>query len=252
MYRVNILRMTVKAEEAEHFEAEARKQIAIVTEREAGTVLYGFNRRSGPASSILPGVPANLVEYVHLMAYDTEAAQQLHLDLEFAKDQAWTWGNTFRPFMAAPIYAERFESDQIITGITRTYNWDPGSMFRLALFRFKIKEGMGDEFEMQAKRQLSMVRENEPGTVLYGFLRRSTDGSALVPKSSAGHPEYLHLMAYADEAAAQLHRDIEHDPNREWAWGPTFRQYLEAPLENEGFLDGQIITGNSKDYWWED
>jgi quinol monooxygenase YgiN len=251
MYRVNIMRMTVKADEAERFEEEAKKQIKIVTEREAGTVLYGFNRRAGAPSTILSGAAANHVEYIHLMGYDTEAAQQLHLDIEHAKDQAWTWGATFRPFMAAPIYAERFESDQITTGITRAHDWNTGSMFRFAFHRFKIKEGMGEEFEEQAKRQLALVRENEPGTVLYSFMRRSTDGSALIPKNSAGHPEYLHFMAYVDEAAAQLHREIEHDPNREWAWGPTFRQYLEAPLENEGFLADQIITGNTKDYWWE-
>ena len=32
MYRVNIMRMTVKADEAERFEEEAKKQIQIVTE----------------------------------------------------------------------------------------------------------------------------------------------------------------------------------------------------------------------------
>ncbi len=250
MYRVNLLRMTVKADEAEDFETEARKQIQIVTEREAGTLLYGFNRRAGPASTILPAAAANHVDYIHLMAYRDEAAQQLHLDIEHTPDANWAWGKVFRPFMAAPIVAERFEADDIVTGISRNHEWSPGTMFRFAFHRFKVFEGKGEEFEEQAKRQIQMVTENEPGTVLYTFMRRNNDGSALIPKSPAGHPEYIHFMAYVDEAAAQLHREIEHDPKREWAWGPVFRQYLEAPLENEGFLAESVITGVSRDAAW--
>ena len=251
MFRVNIMRMTVKAEEAENFEAECRKQLQIVSEREPGTILYGFNRRAGAPSTILSGAAANHVEYIHLMGYDSEDAQKLHLEIEHNPEAEWAWGRVFREFMAAPIYAERYEADSMVTGITRNHAWNPGSMFRFAFHRFKVNEGQGPEFEEQAKRQIAMVTENEPGTVLYTFLRRSPDGSALIPKSPNGHPEYLHFMAYVDEAAAQLHREIEHDPNREWAWGPTFRKYLEAPLENEAFMSDQIIVGVTRDQQWE-
>lgn len=249
MFRANIFRMTVQADRAAEFEAEARHQLQVVTDREQGTILYGFFKRSGPASSILPAVPNNLTEYVHLMAYRDEAAQQLHLDIEHNPDAEWAWGRVFRTFMAAPLISERFEAPDIVTGVSRNRAWDPSQMHRFAFFRFKVKEGQGEEFEEQAKKQISMVTENEPGTVLYTFLRRSPDGSALLPKSPRSHPEYLHLMAYTDDAAQQLHREIEFRTDG-WAWGPIFQSYLEAPLENEGFTSEQLITGITRDAAW--
>jgi quinol monooxygenase YgiN len=249
MFRVNIIRMTVKAEEADAFEKEARKQLQVVTEREPGTILYGFNRRAGPASTILPTVPNNHVEYIHLMGYRDEDAQKLHLEIEHNPDTEWAWGRVFRPFMAAPLVADRFESDDITTGLSRDRAWSPQTMFRFAFHRFKIKEGQGAEFEEQAKKQIEMVQQNEPGTVLYTFCRRSPDGSALLPKPQIVNPEYIHFMAYTDEAAQQLHREIEFRKEG-WAWGPVFQSYLDARLENESFTSDQIIIGITRQASW--
>lgn len=251
LFRVNILRMTVAADRAAEFEGECRNQLAIVTEREQGTVLYGFFRRGGPASTILPAAPANHVEYVHLMGYRDEDAQKLHLEIEHNPEAKWAWGRVFRGFMAAPLVSERYETPDIVTGVSRDHQWSPETMFRFAFHRFKVQEGRGEEFEVEAKKQLDIVKSREPGTVLYTFCRRSADGSTLIPKSPAGHPEYLHFMAYRDEAAAQLHREIEFDPNAEWTWGKTFRSFLEAPLENESFPAESLVTGVTRSIEWD-
>lgn len=244
MYRVNILRMTIKKGMAEEFEAQAAKQIQKVSENEPGTLLYGFCRRNPNGSTILPKPPVDNPEYIHLMAYKDEAAQQLHLDIE----RDW-WGPTFRQYMDGPWVAERFESPDVVTGVSRNKAWNPNEMFRFAFHRFKVKEGMAEEFEAQAARQIGMVSENEPGTVLYTFCRRSPDGSTFLPRSTSGHPEYLHFMAYSDEAAQKRHLEIEHRTEG-WAWGPVFRSYLEAPLENEAFAAEQIVTGITRDAAW--
>lgn len=249
MFRVAILRMTVASDKAAEFEEETRKQLAVVGEREAGTILYGFFRRSGPASTILPAVANNMTEYIHLMGYESEAAQQLHLDIEHNPDAAWAWGRVFRTFMVAPLTVERYETPDIVTGITRNHAWSPTTMHRFAFHRFKVKEGQGEEFEEQAKKQIQMVTENEKGTVLYSFCRRSNDGSTFLAKSPRSHPEYIHFMAYVDEAAQQLHREIEFR-SEGWAWGPIFQSYLEAPLENEAFLADQLVTGITRDQIW--
>jgi hypothetical protein len=152
--------------------------------------------------------------------------------------------------MAAPIYADRFESGDIVTGVSRDHVWTPDSMFRFAFHRFKVAEERAAEFEVEAKRQIDVVREREPGTVLYTFCRRSAEGSSLIPKPQNGQVEYMHLMAYADEAAQKLHLEIEHNPDAEWAWGRVFRSFLVAPLENESFGAEALITGVTRDADW--
>ena len=244
MYRVNILRMTVKEGMAEEFEEQAAKQIAIVTEREPNTILYGFLRRDPAGSPLFPKPPAKNTEYIHLMAYKDEEAQQLHLDIE--KD--W-WGQTFRIYMDGPWVTERFESPDVVTGVSRDRSWDPSTMHRFALHRFKVHEGKGEEFEEQARNQLAVVSEHEPGTVLYNFCRRVPDGSTLLPRSPGGHPEYLHMMAYEDEAAQAHHRELEFRTDA-WAWGPVFKTFLEAPLESEGFTSESIVTAVTRDAAW--
>jgi len=251
MFRANILRMTVAADKAAEFEAECRNQLRVVTEREAGTILYGFFRRAGAASTILPAVPKNHVEYIHLMGYRDEDAQKLHFKIEHNPEAQWAWGRVFQTFMAAPWVAEHFETADIVTGVSRDHHWEPGTMFRFTFHRFKVQEGRGEEFEREAKKQLDIVKAREPGTVLYTFCRRSPNGSGLLPKSASTHPEYLHFMAYKDEKAAQLHREIEFDPNAEWTWGKTFRGFLEAPLENESILSEGLVTGITRDQVWD-
>lgn len=248
MFRVNILRMQVKRDQAEEFEEQAKRQIAMVTENEPGTMLYVFCRRTDAASTILPKPPNDITEYIHLMAYRDEEAQKRHLDIEYRKE-GWAWGPTFRQYMAGPWVAERFEAQDIVAGVSRDRQWNPTDMFRFAFHRFKIKEGTAEQFEQDVARQLTIVTEQEPGTILYTFQRRSAEGSALLPKSASGHPEYLHFMAYQDEAAQKRHLELEFREGG-WAWGPVFKSYLEAPLENERFSAEAIVTGVSRNAVW--
>lgn len=244
MFGVSVLRMTVSAEKAEEFEEQTRKQIAIVQEREPGTLLYAFCRRNASGSPALPVPAPNAKEYIHLMGYQDEAARDAHVTIE----RDW-WGPTFRQYMIAPWVSERFDAASITTGVTRERSWSPGSLHRFAFHRFKIKEGMADEFEEQARKQISVVSEKEPGTVLYTFFRRSTDGSTLLPRSASGNAEYFHMMAYKDEESQAHHRELEHQTEG-WAWGPIFRTFLEAPLESEGFTSTDIVTGVTRDAAW--
>src|SRR5688572_12099293 len=124
--------MVVKAEQAEAFEAEARKQLAIVSEKEPGTILYGFLRREGKASTILGAAAQNFVEYIHPQGYASEDAQKHHLALEFNPEAEWTWGKTFPGFMNGPNLREIANSEDVVAGVSRDHNWSPDNTYRFA------------------------------------------------------------------------------------------------------------------------
>jgi hypothetical protein len=75
--------------------------------------------------------------------------------------------------------------------------------------------------------------------------KRPVEGSSLLPKSSNGNLEYFQFSMYQDQAASDQHRVVEYREG--WCWGPTFKTYLDAPLENERF---DVIAGVTRDDKW--
>ncbi len=244
MLRINAMRMMVPEAQAADFEPQIREQLRRVREDEPGTMLYGFCRRESEGSTILPAPRPGSVEYFHFMAFNDEAGWDAH----FAAEQDW-WVPTFRKALDGPILAERFDAGDVVAGITRDHVWDPQTLHRFAVFRFKIAEERAVEFEEQAARQVASVRDNEPGTVLYTFFRRKPAAGGLLPRPVNGQAEYFHYMAYDSEEAQNLHREIEFRTEG-WAWGPVFREFLVAPLESESFGSDRIVAGVTRAAWW--
>jgi hypothetical protein len=229
--------MIVKAEEAEAFEAEARRQIEVVTEREMGTICYGFLRRPGNASEVLPAASANFVEYIHPQAYKDEDAQKLHLEIEFNPDAEWAWGRIFRPYMNGPNAREVFDAMSVVAGISRAYDWTTGSVHCLGIERLIAKPGSRDELEAALTKHMQNVQQTEPGALLSVFLRRAAGGSALIPQPKDGDAEYLQVTAYVDAAAKAKHQ--ESDLDHFWArrFGPEK-------------VAGAFMTAVSRDAFW--
>ena len=236
--------MTVKESEGDEFETQVREQLRLVTENETGTVLYLFNRRGPDGSTILPAPPRDHREYIHLMAYTDEAAWTTHFEAE----KKW-WMPTFQKFMAAPFYTIGFQQDDVVDAVTRDQAWNPNEMFRFAFHKFRVPDEKAAEFEVEAKHQLQIVKEKEPGTVLYSFFRRPKAASGLLPAPLANQTEYFHLMAYNSEEAQAHHRTLEFLTDT-WSWGPVFRNFLASPLENEAFDSSLIIAGITRDANW--
>ena len=244
MFRVTIMRITVKDEEAEEFERLAAKQVNEVAELEPGNHLYTFCKRAREGSTILEKPKTGRTEYIHLQAYESEEADNHHL----AVAHSW-WAEALRRYQEGAWESERYYTPLITTGVTRDWTWD-SNQYRFAFHRFYIKQGMEQEFEEHAAHQIAVVTEGEPGTVLYTMCKRPAEGSNFLPLPTKGHTEYLHFMAYKNEEAQAHHRQLEHRNDGKWCWGPVFRQCLEAPLVNESFFGDQILCGFSRNAQW--
>lgn len=246
MHRIAAIRMAVPDSAAASFEKQIEEQLRRVRENEPGTTLYGFVRRDSAGSTLLPAVRPNATEYFHFMAFADEAGWDSH----FSQEQEW-WVPTFRSAIDAPLVSEGFSQDDVVSVISRDHVWTPASVVRMAVFRFKVSHDRASEFEREAKHQVEMVTENEPGTILYGFLRRKQAASGLLQRPLDGQAEYLHYMAYDSDEAQALHREIEFRPEG-WAWGRVFRDFLVAPLEVETFPAGSIVSAVSRDKQWNE
>lgn len=230
MAKLGVVRATVESARAEEFEAAVLAEFGASNSTE--TVLSVVCHRDGTGSSLFAAPPSNHSEYLLV-----QAAAQDSLD---------SAGPMRLP---GPIQVSSAEEFATVAGVTRDHKWSLETVFRLAMFRFKVSSERAGAFEEQARRQISMVTENEPGTILYSFSRRLDGACRLLPKAPAGQTEYFHLMAYISDEAQAIHRDFEHRADG-WAWGRTFREYLVAPLESESFSVALIVAGRSSDSIW--
>lgn len=232
MAKLDVARATVESARAEEFEAAVLAESG--ASNSAETVLSVVCRRDGAGSTLFAAPPGNHSEYFLVRAA--------------AQDSPHSPGSMSLPGPVQVSSAEEFAAPAV-AGVTRDHKWSPETVFRLAMFRFKVSSERAGAFEEEARRQISMVTGNEPGTILYSFARRQDGAGGLLPKAPAGQAEYFHLMAYVSEEAQALHREFEHRADG-WAWGRTFRDYLVAPLESESFPAMLIVAGRSSDSIW--
>ena len=246
MQKIAAMRMTVPEKSAQDFEKQIEEQLRRVRDTEPGTTLYGFVRRDPAGSTILPAARPDTTEYFHFMAFEDEASWDVH----FREEQEW-WVPTFRAAIDGPLVAERFCDENVVAVVSRDHIWTSTSVVRMAIFRFKVAQERAAEFEQEAKHQIEMVTQNEPGTILYGFLRRQHAASGLMPRPLDGQTEYLHYMAYDTEDAQALHLKMEHQTEG-WAWGRVFRDFLVAPLESEAFTAPSIVSAVTRAKQWHE
>ena len=246
MQRIAAMRMAVPETSASNFEKQIGEQLHRVRQSEPGTTLYGFVRRNPEGSTILPAPRPNTTEYFHFMAFEDVAGWDAH----FSQEKEW-WMPTFQAAVDAPLVAEVFSQDDVVAVVSRDHVWTSESVVRMAIFRFKVAQEHAAEFEKEAKHQIEMVTENEPGTVLYGFMRRKHAASGLLPRPLDGQVEYLHYMAYDSDDAQALHLKIEHR-SEGWSWGRVFRNFLVAPLESEPFPADSIVAAVTRAKQWHE
>jgi quinol monooxygenase YgiN len=257
MHRLTITRLAVEDANVPEWEEAIVKQIAICSE-EPGTMLYGFARRGKDGSTLLPQPRQGITEYIQVMAYESPDAFDAHLK----REDDW-WRPTAQRLAPMAMRAgERIDDASWMAVVSRDHQWRAETMLNLGLLRFKVPKDGAENFERDARRQIDMVTENELGTVLYGFIRRSHAPSGLLPKPIEANVEYLSLSAYVDADARKLHGEIEHRGEKElagsyftfegdWAWGTAYRSHLASPLENEAFPNTQIVAAMSRYSEWK-
>jgi len=243
MYRVSFTRMLVADSDRAEWETALAEQVRRVS-AEPGTMLYGFLRRNPEGSTLLPAPRDGFAEYLHFQSYLDEEGFNTHL----ANEKDW-WSPLNAKFVNAPRYQERTEDADTVAVISRDYLWTPETTRNFSLHRFKIAADRAADFEVEAKRQIDMVVENEPGTMLYGFIRRQNAASGMLPKPVQGITEYLHFSAYQDEAAWDVHHTLEHREG-DWAWGRVYRTFIASPLETEPVPGANVVAATSRYADW--
>ncbi|HWL42103.1 MAG TPA: hypothetical protein VNQ73_04100 [Ilumatobacter sp.] len=113
--RVGAYRFRVAAELADEFERAAAAYLPEVQAEEPETLLYGFFRHDSTASGLLSAPARDCVDYLHLMAFTSDAAQDWHREVEF-RDPTSSWGHTFPRLIRGPLESESFFADQIRAG----------------------------------------------------------------------------------------------------------------------------------------
>ena len=244
MYRVTIMRITVNEEEADGFEAHCAEQVARVWEREPHNCLYVFVRRDPSGSSLLPRPKGERRDYLHLQAYATREAYDHHRGPSHE-----SWLRILRTFQEGTWEAESYHTREMVAGISRDWTWDT-DLYRFAVHRFQAREDAGGDLEGHMVHQIGIVTKGEPGTPLYTFCRREREGSALLPTPRQGRSEYLHLAAFSTEQAYDQHAALARRKDGQWAWASTFPPYLDAPLVNESFYSGSVVSGFSRNAQW--
>lgn len=243
MHRISFTRMLVAEADRTEWESAVKEQVRRVSS-EPGTILYGFMRRAPEGSTLLPAPRDGFSEYLHFQCYQDPAAFDTHL----ANEREW-WTPLNARFVKPPRYQDRFEDPNTVAVVSRDYLWAPENTRNFGFLRFKVPSDRAADFEADAKRQIDMVIENEPGTLVYGFIRRPDAAGGLLPRPLPGITEYVHFSAYQDEAAWEVHHSIEHREG-DWAWGRVYRSFIAAPLETEPFPSAQIVAATSRYADW--
>jgi quinol monooxygenase YgiN len=260
MHRLTISRLIVDDSAVPEWEEAIEKQVEICS-TEPGTLLYGFCRRGTEGTPMLPQPKPGTTEYVQIHGYKDAEAFSAHV----AAEAEWWKPTSERLAPPTSRFSERLDDSLFGALVSRDHSWRPDTMLNLGILRFKVPFAGAEAFETDARRQIEMVTENELGTVLYAFIRRTHAASALLPRpveTMGANPgpvnaEYLSFSAYTDADARKLHGEIEHRGEQhlagdhftfegDWAWGTAYRSHLASPLESEGFPAAQIVAVTSK------
>jgi quinol monooxygenase YgiN len=118
-------------------------------------------------------------------------------------------------------------------------------MHRLTITRLAVEDANVQEWEEAIVKQIQICSE-EPGTLIYGFGRRTKEGGTLLPAPRAGVTEYLQVMGYESPEAFQEHVKREDD-----FWRPAAQRL--APVNgraSERIEDGTWMAVICRDHQW--
>lgn len=220
MKELKVARRSVLTGSAEDFEAEERAKVGGGIDGSDHSILL---RREPVESSLFPAPDPAHTEYVEVSWAGLDG------DMGAENEDVFEEGST--------------------VGISRAHHWTRGGILHFTLVRLTVAADRAEEFEVEVRRQVGLVLEREPGTVLYSFSRRTRAG--LLGGPAGDQAEYLNLMAYVSAADWELHQQYEH-ATEGWAWGPTFKKFLVAPPQVERVHGESVIVGATREQTWGD
>jgi hypothetical protein len=234
MQLVRAMRLRVKEGETAPFEAAAAAQVEKVRAGAEGVVFYVVVRRTESGSFFSDPLPGT-VEYLLLAAAKDEAgARQL---AENESDALFT-------HLAVAPEVERIDEPEWCCGVTREMVWSPASMWRLSLYRMRVKPNEG-ELEEGAAKMIARVRDLEPDPRIYTLIKRK-GASSLLPGKPSNRDEYIRFHAYQDEdAGLNWHYTLD----AEW-WAGFYQSRLDGPLEAQQIFRDDILAGFTRDHIW--
>jgi hypothetical protein len=238
MQVVRAMRLRVNEGDSGRFEGLAAAQVQRMHEAASGVVFYVVVRRTESGSFFSDPRPGT-VEYLFLAAAkDAEGAAQLE-----ANEPASFWSD-LDATLASPAEVELIEPS-FTCGVSRDMVWTPQSMWRLSLYRMRVKPNDG-EMEDGIRKMIARVRDLEPDPRIYTLVKRDTGkASTLLPAAPSDRDEYIRFHAYQVEDGLTHHYSYD----KKW-WANFYQSRLDGPLEAQQIFSDDIVAGFTRDQIW--
>lgn len=239
MQVVRAMRLRAKEADAKKLESIMAKQVQQMHGAASDVVLYVCVKRSETGSFFSNPRPGT-TEYLFLAAAREGGAQQLA-----ANESAQFWSD-LQATLDSAIEVEEIDQPDFVCGVTRDMSWTPQSMWRLSLYRMRVKPNDG-EMEDAIQKMIARVRDLEPDPRIYALTKRKPGtGSSLLPEAPSGRDEYIRFHAYQDEEKGlNWHYHFDH----KW-WSGFYQPRLDGPLEAQQIFSDDIIAGFTRDNIW--
>lgn len=238
MQIVRAMRLRVKEAEATRFELLAADQAQKMYDAAESVVFYVVVRRTESGSFFSDPQPGT-AEYLFLAAApDAAGAHQL------AANEPESFWDALSATLASPAEVEAIEPEFTV-GVSRDMVWTPESMWRLSLYRMRVKPNEG-EVEDGMQKVIARVIDLEPDPRIYTIIKRKTGAaSTLLPSAPNNRDEYIRFHAYQHESGLDLHYVYD----KEW-WAGFYQPRLDGPLEAQQIFSQDIIAGFTREHVW--
>lgn len=235
---VRAMRLRVKESEAPRFEGLASAQVKRMQDAAPGVVFYVVARRSESGSFFSDPRPGT-VEYLLLAAArDADGAAALA-----ANEPASFW-QELEGTLASPAEVEEIDPDFTV-GVSRDLTWTPESIWRLSLYRMRVKPNDGEVHDAMQK-LIARVIDLEPDPRIYTIVKRKKGAaSTLLPAAPSDRDEYIRFHAYQKEDGLDLHYVYD----KRW-WANFYQPRLDGPLEAQQIFSHDIVAGFTRDHVW--
>lgn len=239
MQVVRAMRLRVKEAEAGRFETAAAAQVERMHAGANDVVFYVVVRRRESGSFFSDPLPGT-VEYLLLAAArDASGADQL------AANEPATFWDEVNAALASPAEVEQIDEPDFTVGVSRDMVWTPQSMWRLSLYRMRVKPNEG-ELEAAAEELIGRVIELEPDPRIYTLTKRKKGAaSTLLPAAPSDRDEYIRFHAYQQEEGLNHHYYYD----KMW-WSSFYQPRLDGPLEAQQIFSDDIVAGFTRDNTW--
>lgn len=238
MQVVRAMRLRVKDGEEAAFEALAVAQAEKMYAAAPGVVFYVVVRRSESGTMFSDPLPGTSEYLLLAAARDADGAAQLEAN------ETEEWRSSLHNVLAIYPEIEVIEAPDFTVGVSRDMVWTPQSMWRLSLYRMRLKVN-DNEFEPAAQSLIARVLDQEPDPRIYTLTKRK-GVSTLFPGAPSNRDEYLRFHAYTDEEKGLTwHYKLD----AEW-WASFYQPRLDGPLEAQQVFAEDIVAGFTRDHTW--